>query len=149
MPPVLSGSGVLDRGSFSQGRLSLPLIPGDTNSVSEPPPIPDSDKRALQRLVSLGVPQDELPSVIGSIVSNVKATDIVKCLQSSDAQTFIDIVDEACYHTTPSMRNRLLTSVLPFYSCRPGVRWTRFRTTSQKEMCEIIIQDVCRPRHTS
>ena len=85
---------------------SLPLPPGSTNSTSKPPLIFDSNKQTLQRLISRAVPQDELPSVIAAVVSNIKAADIVECLQGSDAQTFIDIIDEACNHAIPSPRNR-------------------------------------------
>jgi hypothetical protein len=58
------------------------------------PPIFDSRGRALRRLASGTVPQDELPSLIESIVSNVKPTDIVELLPESDAQMFIDVIDE-------------------------------------------------------
>ena len=76
--------------------------PGDANNVPESPPvlISDSDKRTLQRLVGSSVPQDELPSLIKIIVSNVNPTEIAKCLERSDAQTFIDVVDQVCDTTT-------------------------------------------------
>ena len=74
--------------------------PGDANNVPESPPvlISDSDKRTLQRLVGSSVPPDELPSLIKIIVSNVNPTDIAKCLEGSDAQTFIDVMDQVCRH---------------------------------------------------
>lgn len=49
--------------------------------------------RALQRLISSAIPQDELPSLIKSIVSNVRADNIVSSLQGGDAQMFIDVMD--------------------------------------------------------
>jgi len=52
-------------------------------------------------LVSRTVSQDELPFTIGMIVSNVKAADIAGCLQGSDAQTFVDVIDEVCHHAIP------------------------------------------------
>ena len=76
---------------------------GDVNHIIGPPlvPISDSDRRALQRLVSSSVSRDELPSLIETIVSNVKPANIYKCLErSADAQTFIDVVDEVCHGTT-------------------------------------------------
>ena len=75
---------------------SLPLPPqrGGTDRVSEPPPISDSHRRGLQRLVSGSVPQDQLASLIENTVSNVKAAAIVKFLQESDAQIFIDVMDK-------------------------------------------------------
>ena len=79
---------------------------GDENPISEPPPllISDSGKRALQCLVSRSVPQDELPSLIETVVSSAKAANIVQCLQGSDAQVFIDMVDQVCGAAT-SQRN--------------------------------------------
>ena len=74
-----------------------PPLPEDTDPL-ESPFVLESDKRALQRLVNRAILQDELPSVIGTIVSNMESTDIVKCLQASEAQTFIDVIDEACHH---------------------------------------------------
>jgi len=100
-PPAFTDSGGVDRDPVCEGSLALPLLPGDRNRPSKPPSISDSDRRALQRLVSHTVPQDELPSTIGMIVSNVKAADIAGCLQGSDAQTFIDVIDEVCYHAIP------------------------------------------------
>ena len=70
-----------------------PQQPGDTNHVPGLPPIPDSDRRALQRLVSGAMPQEQIASLIESIVSNVKATDIVQLVQEGDAQTFIDVME--------------------------------------------------------
>ena len=98
MQPALTGSGGTNKGSFGDGFPPLPLSPGDTNHPPEPPLVSDPDKQALQRLVSRAVPQDELPSVIGSIFSNMKTTDIVGSLQQSGAQRFIDVIDQACYH---------------------------------------------------
>ena len=79
----------------------MPLLPGDTNRPSKQPLISDSDRRALQRLVSRTVSQDELRSTIEMIVSNVKAADIAGCLQGSDARAFIDVIDKVCYHAIP------------------------------------------------
>jgi hypothetical protein len=45
-------------------------------------------------LVSDAVPQDELASLVETIVSNLKADDIVQSLRENEAQTFIDIMDE-------------------------------------------------------
>ena len=72
----------------------LPPQPGDASHISESAPIPDSYRRALQRLVSGAVPQEQLASLIESIVSNVKAAAIVEFLQETDAQIFIDVMDK-------------------------------------------------------
>ena len=104
--PVLIYSCDIDRGSFGDSGLPLPPPPGDTDHLSEPPLMSDSGGLALRRLVSRVVLQDELPSVIETIVSNMNATDIVKRLQGNDTQTFVDILDEVGYPAIPSMRNR-------------------------------------------
>ena len=65
--------------------------------------ISDPGKRALQRLVSHAVPQGELPTVVETIVSNMKAADIVECVEEGNAQAFIDAMDQACCHPIPSL----------------------------------------------
>ena len=97
--------------SFGESSQPLPLPPGDTNNLSELPLIPDSGGLALKRLVSRTVPQDELPSVIETIVSNLKAADIVEQLRGNDTQTFVDIIDEACHRSIPSPRNWLIDTL--------------------------------------
>ena len=59
----------------------------------------DSYEQAWQRLISRAVPQDELPSLIETIFSDRRRTDMVDRLQGSDAQAFIDVVDGVCQHT--------------------------------------------------
>ena len=65
----------------------------------------DSVGLALQRLLNRAVPQDKLPSVIETIVSNLKAADIVERLRGDDPQTFADIIDEARHHTISLLNN--------------------------------------------
>ena len=139
--PAVTGTGGID---VDESGSPLPPLPGNTNHVSEPLLIPDSNGRALQRLVSRDVPQDELPSVIETIISNVKAADIVGCLQENDAQTFIDVMDEVCHHTIPSRGNWSNDLCInPPDFCRSGVRYPRFHNKNPKEMREIVIQGVC------
>ena len=102
-----------DIGSMDESDLPLPLPSGDTNNPSEPAPILDSDRQALERLVSHAVPQGELPSVIETIVSSMRAADIVECLRESDAQTFIDVTDEARHQVILSLGN-LFINILDF-----------------------------------
>lgn len=90
---------------MDESRSPSPPLLADANNPSKQSPIPDSDVRALQRFVSGTVPQDELSSVIETVVSNVKVTDIVRCLQGSDAQAFIDLMDEARHHAIASLRD--------------------------------------------
>lgn len=86
---------LIDSGGMDESDLTLPSPLGDKKHSSKLPLVPDSNKLALQHLISRAVPQHELPSVIETVFSNVKAADVVKCLQESDAQTFIDVLDEA------------------------------------------------------
>ena len=111
---ALINQGDIDRESINEsGRLlPLPLL-GDANQPSEPTLIPDSDKRILQRLVSSEVSKDELPSLIESIVSNIKAGDIVGCLNGNDAQIFVDVIDEARSQAIPSLRNSFVDPFEP------------------------------------
>ena len=71
----------------------------------------DSVGLALQRLVSRAVPRDELLFVIETIVSNLKAADIVERLQGEDTQTFADIIDEARHHIISSLNNWLIDTL--------------------------------------
>ena len=81
--------------------LSPLLEDSDDSSISLP--MLDSGQLALRRLVSHGViPKDELHSIIKTIVSNMKAADIVKYLKRSDTQRFIDVMDEVCYNDSSS-----------------------------------------------
>lgn len=51
-------------------------------------------ERALQSLISGTIPQVEQTSLIETILSSRGATHMVGYLRGSDAQTFIDVVDE-------------------------------------------------------
>lgn len=78
--------------------------PGRTEDTRSPSPIPgpslvpDSCKKALQRLVSRAAPKGELVSLVEAIFSSGRVSDIVGCLGENNAQTFIDAVDEVCHH---------------------------------------------------
>ena len=94
--------------ALTDSSVSLPLDQGDMDHSPNPPLIPDSDKRALQRLVSDSVPHDELLPLIELVVTNVKAASIVGFLKGNDAQTFIDMIDQVCMvlfhpHAIPSL----------------------------------------------
>ena len=103
---MLIGSNAIDSDSVGENGIPLPLPPRDADNASEPPLVLDSDKQAMRRLLSRAVPQDELPSVIETIISKPKSADIAGSLRGGDAQTFIDIIDEASYHTIPSLKNQ-------------------------------------------
>ena len=96
---------------MSESGSPLPPLPKDIHHPPELLHALDSDKQALHRLVCRAVPQDEIFSVIETVVSNVKAADIVEYLQENDAQTFIDIIDQARHYAFLSLEFVPLTSV--------------------------------------
>ena len=53
----------------------------------------DSQEQAWQRLITRAVPHHELPSLIETVFSG-RETDVADRLKRSDAQAFIDIIDE-------------------------------------------------------
>jgi len=69
---------------------------GDLPTLAGSPPALDP-KEALRYLISGAIPQDDLPSLIETVFSNEKATDMVGCLQGSDVQTLIDTIYKVCY----------------------------------------------------
>ena len=78
--------------------LLSPLLE-DTDDSSISPPVLDPGQLALRRLVShCTISQDELCSIVRTIVSNMKPADIIKHLKGSDTQRFIDVMDEVCCH---------------------------------------------------
>jgi hypothetical protein len=65
------------------------------------PPTPTEPSFVLLLcLISGAVPQGERASLIEAIFSTGKATGMVHYLRRSDAQTFIDIVDEVRFHSS-------------------------------------------------
>ena len=116
----------------------MPLPPEDTHQIYQSSPILDSDRRALQRLVSGAVPQDELASLIEGIVLNVKSAAFVECLRGSDARAFIEVMDKVWM--TSSVPGRLLHGWSFVF---PGPRYPRFRTANPQQVREVVVQDVC------
>ncbi|KAF9643933.1 kinase-like protein [Thelephora ganbajun] len=136
---VLADSSCTDRDSLNEGDLP-PLLPlADTNHPSASLLLLNSDKRALQRLVSRTVSQDELPSLIEMVVSNVKTADIVQCLRGSDAQVFIDVLDEALGNLDFAPRTRR-ECVKPLYKICAG--HTMLPTSLRFELPEYNIDDI-------
>jgi hypothetical protein len=69
------------------------------NGYNFPPPAEPSLVLALC-LIGGGVPEDERTSLIEVIFSSGKTIDTTRHLQRSDAQTFIDVVDEVRYRSS-------------------------------------------------
>jgi hypothetical protein len=59
----------------------------------------DSHNQALQRLISRAVPQNELASLIKTVFSDKKVTDLLGRLRGSEVQAFIDAIDKVRHHT--------------------------------------------------
>ena len=57
----------------------------------------DSGEQALQCLINSAISLGELSSLIESIFSSEKTTNMVGCLQGSGTQTFVNVVDEVRY----------------------------------------------------
>jgi len=143
---MLIDSGGINRDSTDESDLPLPLASGDTNHPSEPTPILDSDRRALRRLASCTVPRDELPSLIETIVSNMKAADIVKCLRESDARTFVDVTDEAFHKAIPSLRNLFVDLFDPGQASDTPDFAPRIRRKRMKSLYKMCVGHALLPR---
>ena len=95
---MLGDSG--NRDSIGGSGLPVAPPPGDIGKPSEPSLVLDSGERALQRLISNDIPQDELASLIETIFSSRNAINMVGRLGECDAQTFVDVVYEVRYHSS-------------------------------------------------
>lgn len=118
-PPVPADSGGIDRGTI------------------------DSGMRALQRLISGTVSQDELPSVVETIVSNVKSSDIVESLGGSDAQSFIDAMDGVCHHAVPSPRDCFTDLHFNLLTCVDQALDTLNLTPRTRRKCVKLLYKMC------
>jgi hypothetical protein len=85
---------------FSSGGYLMNPAPSPDPSVT-----PDSYAQAWQRLINGAVPQDEFASLIGTILSNEKAINMVDRLQGNDVQAFIDVIDTVWHHALPPPGN--------------------------------------------
>jgi len=59
--------------------------------------VDDPQEQAWHRLITRAAPHDELPSLIETILSG-STTDVVDRLSETDAQVFIDVMDEVHHH---------------------------------------------------
>ena len=101
-----------------------------SSAVPESPKLPQGDlerrreiKRVLQRLVSSATPRDELPSLIETVASNMKAADVVNNLQGTDAQAFVDVLDQVwCCSTAEEHVHLKLLQALDRFNLPLGIR---------------------------
>ena len=78
-----------------------PSLAEDATPSPTPRPslVPGSDKQVLlQLLINRAAPERRLVALIEAIFSNGRVSDIVECVKRSDAQTFVDVLDEVCHH---------------------------------------------------
>jgi len=73
------------------------LLLDSTRYLPDPSIAVDSQERAWQRLITRAVPRDELPSLIETVLSGRK-TDVADRIRGSNAQAFVDVLDEVRHH---------------------------------------------------
>jgi len=76
-----------------------PPSPGldPTQHLPDPSISIDPQEQAWQRLIARAAPHDELPSLIETILSE-STTNVIDRLSETDAQAFIDVMDEVRRH---------------------------------------------------
>jgi hypothetical protein len=130
----------------SQGPIRAKPLKPTLNGYNLPPPVEPS-LVLLLCLTSGAVAQGDRASLIEAILLSGKVSDMVRCLRGSDAQTFIDVVDEVHYPSPPS-RNGPLTLFSPLYILI-GVGELRSCAKGPKEMSEVVVQNMRSPRPAS
>ena len=94
------------------------LDPGrHMNDPPDPSIVTNPHEQAWQSLINRTAPRDELPSLIETIFSGRKTTDMVDSLQQSDAQTFIDMIDEVHNYALYSEEGVDSHQIPPFTFC--------------------------------
>ena len=88
--------------ALSPSEKFLPPSPDETGRPSQPSLTLDPAEQALQRLIDGVLPWDERSSVIESIFSSQRATDMLCGLRERDAQTSVDAIHEVRYHPSTS-----------------------------------------------
>ena len=105
----------------------------------------DPGERALQRLISRNVPEDELASIFEAIFSSRRTIDTASSLTEGGPQTFIDAMDEVNSHALLPAMDGLIGSDFVLI----GVEEPQPPAADPKEMPQVVIQDVCEKRPTS
>ena len=103
--PALTGPDCIDQNSTSERTLLLPPPPGKADQLSQLTLAFNSGELALQRLIGVAIPQGELVSLVETIFSSREVTDTVGHLQESNAQDFIDVVNEVRYNPPASRKS--------------------------------------------
>ena len=107
------------------------------------PSLSTSNITACERLIKREFAPHELPSLIEAILSSNDEGEMIRCLPGDDAQTFIDVIDEA--RSTFSRYHETNINVFR----QPGIGFTWSLPVGSKEMPEAVIQDMCPTRTSS
>jgi len=102
--PVLTNCSVPGEAGLDGGGTSVLLPPprlDPARHTTDPLDLPTAldYEQAWQRLTSRPIPQDELPSLIKTIFSDKRGTDMVTRLSGDNAPAFIDTVDGVRHRT--------------------------------------------------
>ena len=111
-----------------------------------PPPhfyFSTSNVAACGRLVKREFAPHELPSLIEAIFSSNDGDEMIRCLPRDDAQTFIDVIDEA----RSTFTRYRVTNIDVFLQLGAVFAWSL--PASPKEMPQVDIQDVWPTRTSS
>ena len=111
--PSVSSHGTAMTSASKSGRSVIDLVWNvDCNPFFRDPKNP-----ALGRLIKQEFVPDELPSLIEAVFACKDVGDTIRCLPRDDAQTFIDVIDEARH--TPSLSRVLsLKSTFTTFFCQ-------------------------------
>ena len=109
----------------------------------------DPDTPPVWRLIKRAFAMPDRSALIESIFSNKDGIKIVRGLHEDDAQSFIDVIDEARY--TLARRKEIRGNEIDtFIFWTPGtIKHTRSFTTDPKEMPQIVVQGVWSARAPS
>ena len=66
----------------------------------EPCTVPDSGEQALRSLIGGAASRDEVPLLLEAVSLSATAINKIRCLRGSEAQAFIDVVNEVRCHTS-------------------------------------------------
>jgi hypothetical protein len=104
---------------------------------------PDSGEQALQRLTSGAIPQEELILSIEAVFSSEKVIEMVRHLQTSEAQAFVEAVYEVWLRLPVFLETVFdLTHLI-------GVGETRLSSTYSKRLLEVVVWAVRWPQSAS
>ena len=104
-------------------------------------PLAEPSLVLLLCLISGAVPQGERPSLIEAIFLSRDASDVVRCLRGSDAQTFVDVVDEVRYCSSIPRDDTLISLPLSLLFLT-DVGKSQSCAGDPKKMFEVTVRDM-------